>query len=391
MNADQNLADRQGELAAFVEAMLRHNPARLSFVKIAQEGRRLGVFGPDDVRRCQRASKLPEWLVNRVGASGTPAFSSAFTVTPLDLPSPHPRHPARLVETGPVRLVVQNHNRMAIAPDGLIEPMSPQQAHWLRERYATMTKVRPLSGTTLDVVVPGGPLLSHFLFDALPSILALRQVVDLSTIDHFLFASLRAPFHAETLARLGIDPARCLTRGEDGAAFDAERVLWVPPLRHGWAASPALYRAVKDLFAPAVPDPSAPERVFISRSKARRRRIIDEEALWPLLTARGYRIVHFEDMGVAGAAALLHRARHIIGLHGAGFANIAFAPAGCRVSEIHGPHISQEYATIAATLDMTHDTYACHGIARSEAGDSLSESASDVSLTAAELAPLLLD
>ncbi|WP_226583476.1 glycosyltransferase family 61 protein [Acuticoccus sediminis] len=377
------------DFAAYVDALVRQDPGHFNLVQVAAEASRRGVFTAEEVVRCQRGATIPDWLAERLGGAPMPLVDGAATV--IEAPFGPGSTSARRIDAGPVRLALYNFNRLAIGSEGLVLEMSPARGRWLAPRVAAAASVPHLPGTTVDAVVEGGPLLSHWLFDALPKLLALRGTMDFDTVDTFLFTSLQHGFHRETLERLDIDPSRCRTRQEAGAVFDADHVVWVAPMRHGFRASAHLYEAVKALFAPDRADPDAPRRIYISRSRASRRRILNEEALLPLLAARGYAVVHLEDLGIAGAAALMQNAEHVIGLHGAGFANIVFAPPGCRVSEIHGPHLSAEYRIMSQILGFEYDAFDCGTITEGVTGDFFRSNAADVVLPESHLAALLLD
>ncbi len=375
--------------AAYVDASLTTEPRRFHFAEIAAEGRRRGVLSAEEMGRCQRAAVFPAWLVAALRGSQRPTFSANGRVAEIEAPFGSSGEPVTLVDAGPVRLSVHNFNRLAIASDGLVKALSPPRGRWMASRIAEAAGVPHLPGTTFDGVVEGGSYYSHFLFDVLPKLLLLSRT-ELASIDNFLFTALHQPFHGEALARLGIDPERCLARNPSGAVFDADRVLWVSPVRRGVQAPPQLYHAVKSLFAPSTTTGPTPKRIYISRSRAPRRRILNEDDLLPILEAHGYTVVHFEDHGIAGAAALLADAEHIIGLHGAGFANIVFAPGGCRVTEIHGPHISAEYRTMAALFGMPYEAFDCGSLEHDFDGDAFRKNGSDVVLPPDALRSLLL-
>lgn len=96
------------------------------------------------------------------------------------------------------------------------------------------------------------------------------------------------------------------------------------------------YRAslLRDLRARLAPAGVARRKLFISRRGATRRRLLNEERCWAMLEARGYERVVMEDYRFAQQIALMGEAAAVVALHGAGLANILFAPEGARVVEI---------------------------------------------------------
>ena len=75
------------------------------------------------------------------------------------------------------------------------------------------------------------------------------------------------------------------------------------------------------------------ERLYVSRARARRRRVVNEESLWALLEARGFHRVFLEDMTWAEQIVAFREARELVAAHGAGLANLVFCEAGTRVVE----------------------------------------------------------
>jgi capsular polysaccharide biosynthesis protein len=81
-------------------------------------------------------------------------------------------------------------------------------------------------------------------------------------------------------------------------------------------------------------DPQPVNRLYVSRSQAATRRLVNEEELLPLLREQGFRIIHAENMSLAEQAIEFSQASVIFGVHGAGFTNILFAPQSARLAEI---------------------------------------------------------
>lgn len=67
------------------------------------------------------------------------------------------------------------------------------------------------------------------------------------------------------------------------------------------------------------------ERIYISRSRARWRRVTNEAAVCALIAPYGFRVVHLEDLSFREQVELFHRAEIVMGPHGAGLNTILFA------------------------------------------------------------------
>jgi capsular polysaccharide biosynthesis protein len=94
---------------------------------------------------------------------------------------------------------------------------------------------------------------------------------------------------------------------------------------------PSLLRALRARWASAG---RSTRRIFISRRDATRRRLINEDRCWSLLESHGFERVFMEDHPFAEQVALMQEAAAVVALHGAGLANILFAPEGTHVVEI---------------------------------------------------------
>jgi hypothetical protein len=68
----------------------------------------------------------------------------------------------------------------------------------------------------------------------------------------------------------------------------------------------------------------ANKRIYISRSKAKRRKIINESEFETYLLAQNFEIVHFEDLSISQQVNLMSETEIVISLHGAGLTNCMF-------------------------------------------------------------------
>ncbi|WP_162427826.1 glycosyltransferase family 61 protein [Pontibacter pudoricolor] len=76
------------------------------------------------------------------------------------------------------------------------------------------------------------------------------------------------------------------------------------------------------------------QRIYVSRSKARFRRVINEQELIPVLEKYGFKIVWSEDLSYKDQVQLFYDAEAIVSPHGAGLTNLLFAEKS-KVVELH--------------------------------------------------------
>jgi capsular polysaccharide biosynthesis protein len=75
-------------------------------------------------------------------------------------------------------------------------------------------------------------------------------------------------------------------------------------------------------------------RLFVSRARARSRRLLNEEAVFASLRPLGFERVFAEDYGFAEQIALFSQAEAVCGPHGAGLTNILYMPPSAAVIEV---------------------------------------------------------
>lgn len=104
------------------------------------------------------------------------------------------------------------------------------------------------------------------------------------------------------------------------------------------------------------------ERIFVSRQKAERRKILNETDLHFLLKSYGFSIVHFEDYSWNEQVAICSKAKYMIGLHGAGLSNMLFMSENSIVFELRKTHDSHNncYFSLASALGHSYYYMQCN-------------------------------
>jgi hypothetical protein len=121
----------------------------------------------------------------------------------------------------------------------------------------------------------------------------------------------------------------------------------------------AIVRALRDLYTKhyRTGENGLPsDKVYISRGKAQRRRIANEDAILPILKEYGFKIFHFEDHPFEQQVKIILNARHIVSNHGAGLTNMLFLAAGGSVFELRrdtDSHLNC-YFSLASALGLNY-------------------------------------
>jgi capsular polysaccharide biosynthesis protein len=168
---------------------------------------------------------------------------------------------------------------------------------------------------------------SHWLTAHLPKLLLLRDRPELA--DVVLPAAEQRPATLDESLRLaGLEPDRFPTYALD-RPLHVDRLTVVGSDRF----RPQLLRSVAEAFD-ATDNVVPTKRVYVSRERATRRRLLNEAEVWRLFEARGFEKVLMEDLSFAEQVRLMNQTMVLAGPHGAGLTNMIFLPTGGHLLEM---------------------------------------------------------
>jgi capsular polysaccharide biosynthesis protein len=230
-------------------------------------------------------------------------------------------------------------------------------------RFGTL-KLPPLSVTRLDapalvVGLPAGRSYYHWVVEALSRELLVRGIVP---PDITVLAPALGRMERETMRVAGIDERRI-------AEFEPGELVQVPELyvpsrgvRTPGRLIPRSMHALHSLSDGRAAGQSG-ERIFISRSGARKRRIANEPEVAETLAKRGFTVLALEKLSVAEQIDRFAAAEIVIGTHGAGLTNLVFANPGTRVVELQPPKLDEGrialYWNLAAIMGLRYSQVIC--------------------------------
>lgn len=195
----------------------------------------------------------------------------------------------------------------------------------------------PAISQTIDepcLFVGGDGNYAHWIYRYLMRLAALDERPDLAALPLLVGDDIR-PYEAASLAMAGFADNR-LIRVPRRAAVRCRDIhlpvcLWSTPGRisHGihWLRRRALEAGLVS------PDPGT-RRLFISRRDAPSRKMTNEDEVVHALAPLGFKSVELSTLGFAEQVSLFGQAEIVVAPHGAGLANIIFAPAACRLVEL---------------------------------------------------------
>lgn len=143
------------------------------------------------------------------------------------------------------------------------------------------------------------------------------------------------PFVADTLK---LFPDLKAKRIESGVHLQVNKLILPETRQWSNAIDPAEISLVRDFLFEKLEEKKVLKnygtRIFISRKKAARRKITNYVEVEDLLDSHGFKLVCLEDYSFLEQVSIMKHAKYVIGVHGAGLANILFMKKEGHVVEL---------------------------------------------------------
>ena len=243
----------------------------------------------------------------------------------------------------------------------------------------TPRKLRNLNGNVLSLLTGGGGNDNywHWLYDVLPRIELCERVTSLDKIDFFLLPNLSKKFQRETLKELNLPDHKLLSSEKyrhikakeliitnhpyvftNNAHDDAQKV---PEWIFKWLRK----KFLKNLDTLGR---NYPKKIYIDRSDyikhAQFRSLINEDEIKNYLIKEGFTAVRLNDLNFTEQVKYFNNADFIIGLHGAGLANLSFCKNNTKVIEFKTMKTGKMYENVAYKNKLKYDFIASEVMSR---------------------------
>ncbi|MCH1429581.1 MAG: DUF563 domain-containing protein [Chlamydiales bacterium] len=247
--------------------------------------------------------------------------------------------------------------------DAIYHSTNKNNDHELLHRY-TLPAAKTIKGS-LAVIASGSPnSYYHWMLEVLPRLELLR--LSGLTYDSLYVPELRYPFQKATLASLKIAEDK-LIEADKRTHIQADHLIITSLPTLAIEKGREAYRSMalpswvvsflrEHFLASPTEEGSQDLKIYISREKAQKRRILNEKELIASLKTRGFSVLCLEDLKVEEQAALFNRASLIVAPHGAGLTNLVFAHENTKVIEIfHPEYLSDCFFHMTQLLKQEHD------------------------------------
>jgi len=167
----------------------------------------------------------------------------------------------------------------------------------------------------------------HFLIDSCLRFVDLEAEGALTDQTKILCSTEPTKWQRLYLELLGVSDDRLVVCGSQMTRV--QDLLISASRRQRFAVSPKAIASFNTRIRAGIDISNAPthEKFYISRSLTKLRQVTNEDELSAFLTARGFQVVHLENMSAAEQIALFSKAKTIVAPHGAGLTNLIYANA----------------------------------------------------------------
>ena len=243
--------------------------------------------------------------------------------------------------------------------------------------------LKKLNGSVLSLLTGGAGNENywHWMYDVLPRIKLCEKVTSLKSIDYFLLPNLKKKFQIETLELLNI-PKKKLLSSESFRHIKTKQ-LFVTAHPYAITKDPVvnvdkmpkwIAEWLKEKFLSSLKGEKKdyPKNIYIDRSDstsnvAHMRLIVNEKELIQFLRRKNFEILRLNDLDFIEQVKYFNNADCIVGLHGAGFANLTFCKSNTRVIEFKTSNTGRMYEKLAQLNELKYTSIVSEAISHAYA------------------------
>jgi hypothetical protein len=235
---------------------------------------------------------------------------------------------------------VLGRDGVVLTSDGLVLEESTfawgmPPARWPVFSRLSAPRIEEKQGALLTLLSPvtAKPNYFHWWVDTLPRL----AIAEASGIRHFqvIVPEKMEDWQRESLERVGYPSDRWAPFGDE--QWRVESLLFPSFLGYSGMVRPwATAWLRRKIGLPK--SSSAKRRIYLRREKVGYRRVANEAELVPILKSFKFEMLETQGMKLADQVKLFSGAECVVSIHGAGLANLLFAPPKTRVIEFMSPH-----------------------------------------------------
>lgn len=239
--------------------------------------------------------------------------------------------------------------------------LPPEQNKILKYRY--FEEPKKFKGTVFSMLsgAAGAFNYFHWFADTYPKLYLAQKAKILDSIDWFLVPGYNYRFQKEYLAFFDIYEDRII-RGNEIHHLIADKLV-VPSATRGKSQHipewiPEFYQL--DIMPKVDINNVSEKRIYISRNDSKKRRVLNEQELVPVLKKYGFEIHSLNKLSTEDQIKLFASANFIITPHGAGLANLVYCQRGTKVLEFFpGGYVKHTFYDLSNKCGLDYQYLIC--------------------------------
>ncbi len=210
-------------------------------------------------------------------------------------------------------------------------------------KKGTTRFAKKITGGILSILTGAGGNYNywHWLFDVLPRIFLYERFYSLNKLEKILVPGLQERFQIQTLFSLGINKNKIID-ADNYRHVIAEKIFATshPTISNIEKIPVWVIYFLRDRFLKNKKKlKNKFDKIYIDRSDSKSniknfRKIVNEKEIIDFLITRRFKVVKLSEYSFLEQVSLFNNANYIVGLHGAGFANLVFCKKNTNVLEI---------------------------------------------------------
>lgn len=202
----------------------------------------------------------------------------------------------------------------------------------------------------------------HFIYESLVKLFCLRGHLNSASI---VFPSFRYKFHDEWIELLGLDNLTFINKRQ---AVKTPLAISCNYLNDSMESKKEILSGFRDWVLSIMKKKGLlfdknkfPAKIFINRTKARYRKILNSDEVLLLVSENGYTSIDLEDFSLPEQINYFYHAEDIIGVHGAGYSHIGFTKAPV-LDIIVDNFYSDWFSKLAKNLGISYEFMRTRGV-----------------------------
>lgn len=206
----------------------------------------------------------------------------------------------------------------------------------------------------------------HWFLDYLPRLKIIEECPEIQNLPLLVNSNFQ-PYQKESLEFLGIKQDRLHFLEKEtlhhckkvfvphfkGRVFQKDS--YIPEWFEPQADAESIHWVREKLLPDASTNKKFPKRIFVSRENSVHRRCVNEKQILAVAQSKGFEIIKNESLSLADQIALYAQAECVMGVHGAGFTNMLFAPKNATLIELMTRnYLPRFFENIANSLGQKH-------------------------------------